>query len=123
MALNCVALVRKFSAIHFALMGSPGSNIRSATSPGAAAIVILIQRRLTTGEQVKKKEAIALVSAEDIRIVRFLYCDPSGVIRGKTVHGSQFAGKVTEGVGLTRAQNAVNLFEDLIPVDGMEPIG
>lgn len=71
----------------------------------------------------KKKEAVALVTAKDIRIVRFLYCDLAGVIRAKTVHGSQFAGKITEGVGLTRAQNAVNLFEDLIPVDGMEPIG
>lgn len=71
----------------------------------------------------KKEEAVALVAAENIRIARFLYCDLAGVIRAKTVHGSQFAGKVTEGVGLTRAQNAVNLFEDLIAVDGMEPIG
>jgi glutamine synthetase len=45
---------------------------------------------------VKRKEAVALVTAKNIRIVRFLYCDLAGVIRAKTVHGSQFAGKITE---------------------------
>ena len=60
---------------------------------------------------------------KQLRIIRMLYCDPAGVIRGKTVHGSQWASKQHEGVGLTRAQNAVNLFEDLIPIEGMEPVG
>jgi len=69
------------------------------------------------------REIVDAVSNRDIRLIRFLYCDPAGVIRGKTVHASQIASKVDEGVGLTRAQNAVNLFEDLIQVDGMEPVG
>ena len=69
------------------------------------------------------KDILKKVSDNDIRLVRFLYCDPAGVIRGKTVHSSEMPSKVDEGVGLTRAQNAVNLFEDLIPVDGMEPVG
>ena len=63
------------------------------------------------------------VSSGELRLIRFLYCDPSGVIRGKTVHASQLDSKISEGVGLTRAQNAVNLFEDLVPVVGMEPVG
>jgi len=66
------------------------------------------------------KEVLKDVADSDMRLIRFLYCDPSGVIRGKTVHSSQFESKLSEGVGLTRAQNAVNLFEELIPVDGME---
>lgn len=69
------------------------------------------------------KEVLKDVTESDLRLVRFLYCDPAGVIRGKTVHSSQFESKLTEGVGLTRAQNAVNLFEELIQVDGMEPVG
>ena len=69
------------------------------------------------------KEVLKVVADSDLRLVRFLYCDPAGVIRGKTVHSSQFESKLTEGVGLTRAQNAVNLFEELIQVDGMEPVG
>ncbi len=62
-------------------------------------------------------------SADLMRTVRFIYCDPSGVIRSKATTGSLFAGKAVEGIGLTRAQNAVNLFEDLVHVDGMEPVG
>ena len=69
------------------------------------------------------KEVLADVKDRNTRLIRFLYCDPSGVIRGKTVHASQFESKLEEGVGLTRAQNAVNLFENLIQVDGMEPVG
>jgi len=68
-------------------------------------------------------DALAAAAEGETRLIRFLYCDPAGVIRGKTVHGSQLQSKITEGVGLTRAQNAVNLFEDLIYVDGMEPVG
>jgi len=70
-----------------------------------------------------KKDVVALSDENDIRLIRYLYCDLAGVIRGKTVHGSVLAGKMDEGVGLTRAQNAVNLFEDMIAVDGMEPVG
>jgi glutamine synthetase len=69
------------------------------------------------------KGIVAKVEALDIRLIRYLYCDLAGVIRGKTVHASQFPKKISEGVGLTRAQNAVNLFEELVPVEGMEPVG
>ena len=55
---------------------------------------------------------------DDVRLVRFLYCDPSGVIRGKTVHVDRLASKMREGVGVTRAQNAVNMLEAFVPIDG-----
>ena len=71
----------------------------------------------------KKKDILKVVDEKRIRLIRFLYCDPAGVIRGKTVTASQLPSKITEGVGLTRAQHAVNLFEDLIPIEGMEPVG
>lgn len=57
------------------------------------------------------------------RLVRFLYGDPSGVIRGKQVHRSRFDDAVVSGLGLTRAQNAINVLDDLVPVEGMEPVG
>ncbi len=57
------------------------------------------------------------------RLVRFLYGDPSGVIRGKQVHAARLDAAVTSGLGLTRAQNAINVLDDLVPVDGMEPVG
>jgi glutamine synthetase len=70
------------------------------------------------------KDAILKTSeTENLRLIRFLYCDLAGVIRGKTVHASQLDSKIVEGIGLTRAQQAVNLFDDLVPVTGMEPVG
>jgi glutamine synthetase len=71
----------------------------------------------------KKKEVVKIAQEKNLRLIRFLYCDLAGVIRGKTVHASQLDSKIHEGVGLTRAQNAVNLFEDLVHVEGMEPVG
>jgi len=68
-------------------------------------------------------DVVARAAADGVRLVRFLYCDPCGVIRGKNVHVDRLAGKLREGVGLTRAQNAVNMLEQLIYVEGMEPVG
>lgn len=68
-------------------------------------------------------EVVARARADDVRLVRFLYCDPSGVIRGKNVHVDRLASKIREGVGLTRGQNAVNMLEHYVPVAGMEPVG
>lgn len=68
-------------------------------------------------------EVVARAREDGVRMIRFLYCDPSGVIRGKNVHVNRLAGKMREGVGVTRAQNAVNMLEQLVHVPGMEPIG
>ncbi len=58
-----------------------------------------------------------------VLLVRFLYCDHTGVTHGKQVHVSQLPNKLREGVGLTRAQMAMNLLDHLVPVEGMEPVG
>jgi glutamine synthetase len=63
------------------------------------------------------------VADDGVRLLRFLYCDPSGVIRGKQVHAARLAGTVQAGLGLTRAQNAVNVLDELVPVPDMEPVG
>lgn len=57
------------------------------------------------------------------KLIRFEYCDVSGVARTKAVHVSQLPDKLREGVALTRAQMAINLLEDLVPIEGMEPVG
>ncbi len=68
-------------------------------------------------------DVVARARADGVRLIRFLYCDPSGIIRGKSVHVDRLASRMREGVGLTRAQNAVNLLEQLVFVEGMEPVG
>ncbi len=61
--------------------------------------------------------------AAGVRLVRFEYCDVSGVARTKAIHVAQLEHKLLEGVGLTRAQMSIDLLEQVVPVDGMEPVG
>lgn len=68
-------------------------------------------------------DVVARAREDGVRLVRFLYCDPSGVIRGKNVHVDRLANRMREGVGLTRAQNAVNMLDDYVPIEGLEPVG
>jgi hypothetical protein len=39
------------------------------------------------------------------------------------IHASHLANMLREGLGLTRAQMAMNLLEQLIDIEGMEPVG
>ena len=69
------------------------------------------------------QDLIDTATAAGVQLVRFEYCDVSGVARTKTVHISQLAHKLIEGVGLTRAQMSINMLEDVIAIEGMEAIG
>jgi glutamine synthetase len=69
------------------------------------------------------QEIIDAATAAGVQLVRFEYCDASGVARTKTVHVSQLAHKLVEGVGLTRAQMSINMLEEVIPIAGMEAVG
>src|SRR6266568_2065742 len=69
------------------------------------------------------RDVVAAAANAGVKLVRFEYCDVSGVARTKAIHVSQLERKLTEGVSLTRAQMAINLLEQLIHVDGMEPVG
>ena len=68
-------------------------------------------------------QAVAAAQAAGVRLVRFEYCDVSGVARTKTVQIESLPSKMVEGVGLTRAQMSINLLEQVVHVDGMEPVG
>ena len=68
-------------------------------------------------------EVINRAQAAGVLLVRFLYCDHSGVTRAKQIHVSHLPHKLREGLGLTRAQMAMNLLEQLIDIEGMEPVG
>ena len=69
------------------------------------------------------QEAMPRALRAGVKLIRFEYCDVSGVARTKAVHLSQLERKLVEGVSLTRAQMAINLLEQLVHVDGMEPVG
>jgi glutamine synthetase len=68
-------------------------------------------------------EVINRAQAAGVLLVRFLYCDHSGVTRAKVIHVAHLQHKLREGIGLTRAQMAMNLLEQLMDIEGMEPVG
>jgi glutamine synthetase len=59
----------------------------------------------------------------DVRLVRFLYTDNGGVTRGKATHVAGLARRLTDGIGLTVAMQAMNMLDQLTRVEGMGPVG
>jgi glutamine synthetase len=58
-----------------------------------------------------------------VRLVRFLYCDNGGVVRGKAVHVNRLEDRLRTGIGLTNAMQAMNSLDQLQVVEGMGPVG
>jgi glutamine synthetase len=58
-----------------------------------------------------------------VRLVRFLYCDPDGVIRGKAAGTAALPDLLESGIGLTVAMQAFTVLDRLAPVPGMGPVG
>jgi glutamine synthetase len=69
------------------------------------------------------KEVVAAARRAGVKLIRFEYCDVSGVARTKAIHIAQLEHKLVEGVSLTRAQMSINLLEQVIHIEGMEPVG
>ena len=59
----------------------------------------------------------------NLRLVRFLYCDNGGIIRGKATHAGKLESRMREGIGQTLAMQAFTGVETLAPVEGMGPVG
>src|SRR5581483_7621741 len=70
-----------------------------------------------------QREVLAQARRAGVKLIRFEYCDVSGVSRAMAVHVSQLGHKLVEGVGLTRAQMSINLLEQVVHIEGMEPVG
>jgi glutamine synthetase len=58
-----------------------------------------------------------------VRLVRFLYTDNGGITRGKATHVNGLAHRLTDGIGLTVAMQAMNMLDQLQPVEGLGPVG
>ncbi|HKF79094.1 MAG TPA: glutamine synthetase family protein [Candidatus Dormibacteraeota bacterium] len=61
--------------------------------------------------------------ADGLRLVRFLYCDLDGVIRGKATGLSSLGERLETGIGLTVAMQAFSMLDHLADVEGMGPVG
>src|SRR2546430_5098737 len=69
------------------------------------------------------QDVIQQVRNADLRLVRFLYCDNGGIIRGKATHASKLATRIFEGIRQTLAMQAFTGVESLADIAGMGPIG
>src|SRR3954468_8387990 len=58
-----------------------------------------------------------------LELVRFLYVDHGGVVRGKATSRATLASRMESGIGLTVAMQAMNMLDELQPVDGLGPVG
>jgi glutamine synthetase len=69
------------------------------------------------------EEILDACRTQAVRLVRFLYCDNGGVIRGKATHVERLDDRIRTGIGLTVAMQAMNSLDQLQPVEGMGPVG
>lgn len=70
-----------------------------------------------------KEQLIAAVNSANVRLIRFLYCDNGGVIRGKLIHRDSLSKRMETGIGVTLAMQAFNMLDQLQPCEGMGPVG
>lgn len=61
--------------------------------------------------------------AEGLDLIRFLYVDHGGIVRGKATSRSRLAERLSTGIGLTLAMQAMTMLDELQQVDGMGPVG
>ena len=59
----------------------------------------------------------------EVELVRFIYCDFTGVQRGKITSVDDLANRLHHGINLTKAQMAFTLLDTVVDIKGMEPVG
>jgi len=69
------------------------------------------------------QDVVKLAQENELRLIRFLYCDNGGIIRGKTTHTNRLATRMRTGIGQTLAMQAFTGVESLASVEGMGPVG
>jgi glutamine synthetase len=72
---------------------------------------------------VNKDQVLNACLQAGVRLVRFLYCDNGCTIRGKLAPVDRLSGRMDAGQGLTVAMQAMNMLDQLQPVEGMGPVG
>ena len=70
-----------------------------------------------------RKAVLKRAEETHLRLVRFLYCDNGGIIRGKATHANGLARRMAEGIGQTLAMQAFAGVDALAAVEGMGPVG
>ena len=69
------------------------------------------------------EEIVARAEAEGLQLVRFLYCDNGGVIRGKSTHVSSLLRRMQSGIGLVKGMQSFSSIDTLATDASYGPVG
>src|SRR5258708_4245470 len=69
------------------------------------------------------EEIVTLATDSGVQLVRFLYCDNGGVIRGKSTHVGQLARRMKSGIGLVKGMQSFASLDFLAPDATYGPVG
>ncbi len=70
-----------------------------------------------------KEDVLKQAKDNDIQLIRFLYCDNVGVIRGKATHLHSLGSRLDGGIGLTVAMQSFTTMEHIAPQGSFGPVG
>jgi len=90
--------------------GSTTSTTTASTTTGAA-------------HSAAVSAAVEHADVSGLELVRFLYADHGGIIRGKAATGQFLGERIESGIGHTVAMMAMSMLDSLQPVEGMGPVG
>ena len=69
------------------------------------------------------EEIVNEANEQGLQLVRFLYCDNGGVIRGKSTHVGQLARRMESGIGLVKGMQSFTSLDSLAPDATYGPVG
>lgn len=82
-----------------------------------------VARKKGRGAPDAAARVVERAEAEGLELVRFLYVDHGGVVRGKATSRTSLAGRLRSGIGLTLAMQAMTMLDELQAVEGTGPVG
>jgi glutamine synthetase len=68
-------------------------------------------------------QIVAQAQERGVQLVRFLYCDNGGVIRGKSTHVGALARRMQSGIGLVKGMQSFTSLDSLAPDATYGPVG
>ena len=68
-------------------------------------------------------QIVQAAEKQGVQLVRFLYCDSGGVIRGKATHVSQLRRRMASGIGLVKGMQSFTSLDSLAPGATYGPVG
>ena len=69
------------------------------------------------------EQIVSEANERGVQLVRFLYCDNGGVVRGKNTHVSSLARRMQSGIGLVKGMQSFTSIDTLAPDATYGPVG